>query len=106
MVINGLKEALFTCNLLQMLGLGSEHVLGKKYFGPTLFGGGAGQLRVFFREKKGQKRTNMVINGLKEALFTCNLFQMLGLGSEHVLGRKKIWPHPFWGRDGAIKGIF
>ena len=48
MVINGLKQALLTCNLLQMLGLGGEHVLRKKQFGPTLFGGGGGAIRVLF----------------------------------------------------------
>ena len=55
MVRNGQKWALLTCNLLQMLGPGGEHVLRKKVFGPTPFGGGGG---TFFREKRAKNVKN------------------------------------------------
>ena len=101
MVRNGQKWAYFTCNLLQMLDPTGEHVLKKKIFGPTLFGGLARANKVFFCAKMDPKWTKMARNGQKWAYFTCNLLQMLDPTGEHVLKKKVFLAPPFLGAGGG-----
>ena len=88
MVTNGQKQALLTCNLLQMLGPGGEYVLMKTFFGPTLFGAGPhlGKKRI-----KNPKMLKNGQNGLEWVQNGYNLFQERSFCMLHKSGKQNNW---------------
>ena len=92
MVINGLKWALLTCVLLQMLRPGGEHVLKKtKKLAPPFLGAGGGAIWCFF----GKKRSKILKNDQKWPGMGLERLETVGFDFELVhISLTNIFTHP------------